>query len=53
VNAAERCPKEAEVPDICPERGKDENTVIRRTRKKEYFIDYAKDAWKKTGISTS
>jgi hypothetical protein len=43
VNAVESCPKETEVPDVCAKRGKNENTVMRRTRESEYFIDYAED----------
>jgi hypothetical protein len=43
VNAVESWPKETEVPDVCPKRGKVENVVMRRTRESEYFIDYADD----------
>jgi hypothetical protein len=43
VNAVESWPKETEVPGACAERGKDGNTVMRRTRESEYFIDYAED----------
>jgi hypothetical protein len=43
LNAVESWPKETEVPDVCAERWKDENTVMRRTKESKYFIKYVED----------